>query len=264
MVVGLGCNGVGLGSRRHARGDEAPIDGHRAGCGKKEGNMATWLRTEETPFEEGPLIRGATRGARATVDHTVLLRSIRVIDNKKLFGSADVIVYAVVLDGYPDMESGKPFWAQQFAFPDVRDGATLDAIDPDLGIALYRGKPADFLNLYLMVVRDKQATRDLAKVLSENLVAEGLGTIAGAAISTYAGLPPGITAPMVRDLAKKAVETTLDFFAKQKNPVIGVYYASLLPGHGYGSGLHPTGFPADRLSCGDALEIAYEVRKDEP
>lgn len=225
--------------------------------------MSTWLREEEAPFEAGLMVHAASRVVRAKATYTLLLRSVRVVNNKSLFGSADVIVYAVVLDGYPDMESGKPFWAQQFAFPDVKDGATLAAIDPGLGVAIYRGRPADFLNLYLLVVRDKQATRDLAKVLSDNLVAEGLGTLMGAAISTYAGLPPGVTVPMVRDMAKKAVETTLDFFSKQKNPVIGVYYASLLAQRGLGAGLHPGGFPPDLLPCGDALEIAYEVRKDE-
>jgi hypothetical protein len=208
------------------------------------------------------MVHAASRATRAKATYTLLLRSLRVVHNKSLFGSADVIVYAVVLDGYPDMKSGKPFWAQQFAFPDVKDGATLGAIDPALGVAVYRGRPADFLNVYLLVVRDKQATRDLAKVLSDNLVAEGIGTIAGAAISTYAGLPPGITVPMARDLTRKAVETTLAFLAQQKNPVIGVYYASLLAEQDFGAGLHPAGFPPALLRCGDALEIAYEVKKD--
>jgi hypothetical protein len=208
------------------------------------------------------MVRAAARGVRAKDAYTVLLRSVRVVNNKSLFGTSDVIVYAVVFDGYPDMSSGRPFWAQQFAFPDVKDGATLGAIDPGLGVAIYHGQPADFLNLYLLVVRDKQTTRELAKVLNNNLVAEGLGTLAGAAISTYAGLPPGVTAPMARDMVKKAIETTLDFLAKQKNPVIGVYYASLLAQQQFSDGLHPAGFPPDLLVCGDALEIAYEVRKD--
>jgi hypothetical protein len=224
--------------------------------------MSKWLQQDEMPFEEELLVRAASRGARARATFTLLLRSIRVLNNKALFGSADVIIYAIVLDGYPDMKSGKAFWAQQFAFPGVNDGSTLKAIDPDHGVAIYHGRPADFLNMYLLVVRDKQTTRDLAAVLSDNLVAEGLGTLAGAAISTYAGLPPGITVPVVRELAKKAVETTLDFFAEQKNPVIGVYYASLLARQNFGKGLHPAAFPDALLPCGDALELAYEVTMD--
>lgn len=224
--------------------------------------MITWLQEDEEPFKEGLMIPAASRSARSKTSHTVLLRSVRVNNNKKLFGSSDVVVYAIVIDGYPDMQSGKPFWAQQFAFPDVKDGATLAAIDPDLGVVVYQGRPADFLNVYLLVVRDKQSTRDLAKVLNENLVAEGLGMVTGAAISTYAGLPPGITVEMARDLIKKAVETTLDFFSKQKDPVIGVYYASLLAQSSYGVGMHPVEYPPKLISCGNALDIAYEVRQD--
>ncbi len=222
--------------------------------------MSHWLRQEETPFEPGLMIRAASRGTRTKATQSVLLRSVRVLNNKSLFGSSDVIVYAVVLDGYPDMKSKQPFWAQQFTFPDVQDGATLKAIDPNLGVVIYQGRPVDFLNIYLLVVRDKQATRDLAKVLSENLLAEGVGTLAGAAISTFAGLPPSVTAAMTREATKKAVQTTLDFFSKQKNPVIGAYYASLLAEKEFSKGMHPAGFPPALIACGDALEIAYEIR----
>jgi hypothetical protein len=223
--------------------------------------MATWLRTQEQSFDSGLLIQAASRSTRARSAYTVLLRSVRVVDNHKLFGPADVIVYVVVVDGYPDMKSGKPFWSQQLLFAGVDDGATLGGLDSEAGLAIYRGKPADFLNLYLLVVRDKQTTRDLSQVLSDNLAAEGVGTLAGAAVSTLAGLPPGITVPMARELVTKAVDTTLDYFAKQKNPVIGVYYASLLAQKDFGAGLHPKNYPPEHLDCGKALQIAYEVCK---
>lgn len=223
--------------------------------------MATWLRAQEQPFDSGLLIQAASRSTRSKTAYAVLLRSVRVVDNHKLFGPADLIVYAVVVDGFPDMESGEPFWSQQLPFANVDDGASLDGIDSEAGLVIYSGKPADFLNLYLLVVRDKQTTRDLAQVLGDNLAAEGVGTLAGAAVSTFAGLPPGVTVPMARELVTKAVEKTLDYFVKQKNPVIGVYYASLLAQKDFGLGMHPKNYPPEHLSCGRALQIAYEVTK---
>ncbi len=222
--------------------------------------MSRFLREEAAAFWLEPMVIGGWLTGPRKATYSILLRSVRVVNNKSLFGSSDVIVYAVVLDGHP----GRPFWAQQFAFVDVTDGATLGGIDPDLGVAIYQGQPRGFLNLYLMVVRDKQGARDLAEVLSNNLVAGGLGTLAGVAISTHEGLSQSVSAPMARELCTKAVETTLEFFSKQKNPVIGVYYASLLAGQCFGEGMHPGDFPPEQIQCGDALDIAYEVRADEP
>ena len=85
--------------------------------------------------------------------------------------------------------------------------------------------------------------------------------MAGAAVSIYANLEPHITAEMVRKLTTKAADTTLDYFSKQRSLVIGIYYGSLIREKDYGLGLNPANYPASRLNCGDALEIAYEVKR---
>jgi hypothetical protein len=224
--------------------------------------MGNWLLEEESRFEPSLMVEGAARAARSRKTYSILLRNVKVLDNRRLFGAADVIVYSVVVDGYPDMKSGQPFWTKQLTFPHVKDGATLTSIDPDLGVLIYRGRARDFVNLYFLVVRDTESSRDLAKLLKENFIAQGIGTVAGAAVSIFANLPPQITAPMARELTTTAVDTTLDFFAGQKNVVIGTYYGSLLKGQSYGVGLHPADYPASRLNCGGALEIAYEVTRE--
>lgn len=225
--------------------------------------MSAWLCTEETPFAPSLFVTGAARAARTTQTCSVLLRTVRVLDNKRLFWAADVVVYAVTVDGYPDMKSQTPFWVQQFLFANVKDGATLP-IDSQTGVLLYRGRPRDFLNLYLLVIRDTKTTQDFATLLKQNFVANGIGTLAGAAVSIYAGLPATATAPVVRDLTTQAVNTTLDYFSQQKNQVIGAYYASLLPEHTYGVGLHPPNYSAGLIDCGGALAIGYQVTVSEP
>lgn len=223
--------------------------------------MSKWLFQEETPFDQSLLVSGAARVTRSIETYSILLRTVRILDNRRLFFASDIIVYTVTVDGYPDMKSEKPFWTQQFNFSDVKDGATL-SIDTNTGVLMYRGWPRGFLNLYLLVIRDTKSTQSFTKILQDNFVAQGLGTLAGAAVSIYADLPPTVTVPMTRDLTTKAVETTLDYFSNQQNLAIGTYYASLIKEKKYGVGLHPPNYPTAFISCGGALEIAYEVSKE--
>ena len=97
-------------------------------------------------------------------------------------------------------------------------------------------------------------------ILQDNLVAEGIGIGIAALTSIFAGPVAPLTIPAARDATTKAVETTLDYFSKQKNAAIGTYYVSLLEENNYGRGLHPSGYPNSVLTCGDALEIAYEIK----
>lgn len=220
--------------------------------------MAEWLCIEEAPLDDDLLVAAAPRAGRSKKSYLVTLRGVRVLDNKKLFGGADVGIHTVVIDGYPDMKSENPFWAQTLQFPNVKDGNLL-SIDPDLGFQLYRGKPQEFLNLYVMAVRNKNAARDFAKVLKDNMVGEGIGTLAGAAVSIYATVPAGFGPDAIRKLTTTAVNTTIDYFAKQKNPAIGVYYGSLLRENGFGLGPHPAGLPDDLIACGEGLQLGYDV-----
>lgn len=222
--------------------------------------MSQWLIQDETPFQPSLLLATSSRSTRTRAPYAVVLRAIRVLNNRRLFFSSDVLVYTVVVDGYPDVASDLPVWTQTLSFSGVKDGANL-SIDPESGYVIYQGRPRDFLNVYLLAVRDTQTTREFTRVLKENMVAAGVATLAGAAVSIFAGLPAGTTVSATRDLITGAVNTTLDYFIRRKDPVIGVYYGSLLKQDDFRSGLHPANYPTSLLSGGDALEIGYEVRK---
>jgi hypothetical protein len=222
--------------------------------------MPRWLVEEVQSFKPAVLTAYATRSARSKHEYSLLLRGLRVLDNRKFWGSSDINLFTVVVDGYPDMRTGRPFWSQELRFTGVKDGSLL-AIDPDMGQLIYQGRPKDFLNLYLLVMRDTTATADFAQLLKKNFVAEGIGTAAGAAISIFAGLPAPMAASAARDLATKAVNATLDHYSKRKAVVVGTYYGSLLGDVDYGRGLHPQGFPAKMIPAQEALELAYEVRR---
>lgn len=222
--------------------------------------MARWLAEEVQPFRPRKLGLYATRTARSKSTYSLLLRAIRVLDNRKFWGASDINVFPVVVDGYPDMKTGLPFWVQELKFSGVKDGALL-SIDPDMGRLIYRGRPRDFLNLHLLVIRDTSTTAEFAKLLKKNFLAQGIGTVAGAAVSIFAGPGASLAAPAARDLASKAVDATLDHFAKRKELVVGTYYGSLIAETEYGRGLHPKGFPVVMIPAGGAMELAYEVRR---
>ena len=220
--------------------------------------MAEWLCTDEAPLKKDVLLSVSARGSAEAQRYVLTLRGVRILNNKKLFGGATVNLDTVVVDGLPDMESKLPFWSQNFSFSGVKDGDLL-SIDRDLGFQLYRGEPADFLNLYVLAVRNKKASRDFAAVLKENMVANEVGTVAGAAISVFADLPEMLGVDAIRKLVTKSVNATIDYFVAQENPVIGVYYGSLTPENHWGEGLRPPGFPDSMIDCGDSLQLAYEV-----
>jgi hypothetical protein len=222
--------------------------------------MADWLCIDEAPLQKDVKVSVLARGGPHGEQYVVTLRGVRVLNNKKIFGGADVNLHAVVVDGLPDMKTKLPFWAQDFSFPAVKDGDLLP-IDPELGFQLYRGEPVGFLNLYVLAVRNKKASRNFAAVLKENMIANEIGTVAGGAISVFADLPqvPGIDA--IRNIVTKSVNVTIDYFVQQKNPVIGVYYGSLTPENHWGEGMRPPGFPDEMIDCGDSLQLAYAVEE---
>ena len=224
--------------------------------------MGNWLLKEEPAF---PSSYSVSSGSGPEADYSILLRKIRILDNKKLFGGADILLYCITVNGYPDMKQRKPFWSQQLTLPSIKDG-DIRSFDEggDSGYLIFYGRPKDFMNLYIIAFKDVEQTREFAETLQRSFVAEGIGIAAGAAVTIFAGPAGLIAAPVARQLTNKAVDAALIHFRKKKNPIIDVYYGSLLRNKNFGEGLHPPEYdpkdsPPIMLECGGALTLAYEV-----
>jgi hypothetical protein len=61
--------------------------------------MAEWLHIEESPIDKSMLVPGAARAGRSKQEYVLTLRRVRVLTNKKRFGSAEVHARTVVIDG---------------------------------------------------------------------------------------------------------------------------------------------------------------------
>ena len=222
--------------------------------------MGMWLREDVPRLRPSPFVDAGVRGSNGTEVVSVFLRHARVLNNRRLWRSADVLLYIVAIDGHVDSEEDAPFWSQSMFFPRVKDGSTLP-IDPNQGWLGYRGTPGEFVNFYLLAMRDSEATRRFSKLLKENMAATGIGRAAGAAVSIFSGPDGTLAAPLAREVTERAVDTTLDYFSRKQDLAIGAYYGSLVAEKNYGEGLNPADYPLGTISCGDALEIAYEVTR---
>jgi len=189
----------------------------------------------------------------STEIYSILLKKIVILNNRKLFGSADVVIFSVAANGIIDLKSGPPVWTQELRFGNIRDGAILP-IDPDAGVLLFRGRARAFLNLYLFVIRDMESARQFAGRLRDSFLAEGIGAAVGAAAAGH-----GLSDQSIRDSTTKLVRGVLNQFTKLGDKALGAYYASFLRENNYGTGLHPANYPASLLKCGEAVDMAYQV-----
>ena len=256
--------------------------------------MVKWLLEEEMPIIAGPTVPAHTGGGFG-VKHTMgtmavlvqrlelFLRGVKVINNGRLFGKANLIVYAFATDGRWDPRSGLSLLSSNpLPFPKVKDGAEL-SIDPDQGVLVYDGTPTYFLNLQIVAVKDTANARAFAQALKDRLTPEKIGEtaamVAGSGMATGAALAGGgpiaallaagisaDNAEKIRGVVTSLVGAAVDYVAKQGNPLIGVYYGSLTQsgptgGEPWGVGLHPKAYPNAMIDCMGAIHVAYEVKK---
>ena len=134
--------------------------------------MGNWLLKEEPVF---PSSYSVLSGTIAEGDYSILLRKIRIIDNKRMFGRpANILLYCIIVNGYPNMRSRKPFWSQQLTLPAMRDG-DIRSFDEggESGYVIFHGKPKDFLNHYIVAFKDEQASVSSHKCCKRVLLLRG-------------------------------------------------------------------------------------------
>ena len=227
--------------------------------------MGNWLLKEEPAFPSSYPVLAGTGATEA--DYSILLRKIRILDVKKFWGPANILLSCIVVNGFPDMKNKRPFWSQQLTLTDMRDGDIRSFDDGgESGYIIFYGKARDFINLYFIAFKDEQDTREFAKILQESFVAEGIGNVVGALIPIFGGPAGAIAAPIARQMTTKAIESTLNYYKNKGNPIIDIYYGSLLRSNNFGVGPHPNEYdpqvsPPKMLEAGGALALAYQVEE---
>lgn len=214
-----------------------------------------WLIDERTPMtaaqvdhldrelaDAGVGARGAGGGDLPTL--AVSLHDVVIHDNRKWFGEADVRLDALVITGYGEKDSSGSFYMPKTAtFARVRDSDKLQ-IGPG-GLLAFYGPAAHFLDILVMVSRDRKDSDDLATILSTGLQSP---EITGA-VGTLLGL--AVVAPQVAVVtgAIAAAGAVGDFayrlLRQATGGTIGLYRNSHLEVRdGFGVGSHPGPPPA--------------------
>lgn len=228
--------------------------------------MATWLLDESRPLDGAAQATIASslkfanrtvRGNRSAQPLAVRINDVVVHDTKKWFGGADIRIDAIAVTG-AGTDPASFYQPTTFRFPGVRDGDRLPIESP--GLIFFYGQPAHFLDIFIVVSRDRKDTKDLATLIDENVHTPEWTAAAG----TLLGL--AVAAPQVAVVTGAiAAAATLGNFASDilqqvTGATVGLYRASWLQSRDrFGLGRHPeTGSFRQK-----DLEFWFEIVADE-
>jgi hypothetical protein len=179
--------------------------------------------------------RGGKERPRA---YAVRLNELIIHNNRAWWGEGNIRLDSLIVHGNSSRSNNDFYHPNTFSFPRVRDGEALPIGDP--GLLLYFGRPLYFLDLFLLVSRDRTGIDNLAALLSKTLSSKGAAVVlepflglAGAAITADA-IALGLQAAAdLGNLAYQAVRTVTD-------ATIGLYRTSFLQlADNFGIGTHP-------------------------
>ena len=213
-------------------------------------SSSPWLIDETRPLTDTQIdqldreladSQPGTRGVAGPDNPTlaVSLHDVVIHDTRKWFGEADIRLDALVVSGYGKNDDPTSFYMPKTAsFARIRDEDALQ-LGPG-GLLVFHGRAAHFLDLFILVSRDRQDSADLATLLKTSLQSDEMrGAAAG-----LLGL--AIAAPHVAAVtaAIGAAGVLGDFAYRLLRAVtgntIGLYRNSHLQHRdGFGVGRHP-------------------------
>jgi hypothetical protein len=230
-----------------------------------------WLIDEARPLTEahmeeldreladaGPRSRGSAQN-RPTL--AVSVHNVVIHDNRKWFGEADIRLDALVVAGYGQAEDPSSFFMPKtVSFARVSDGDNLPIGDG--GVIVFHGPTSHFLDVFLMVSRDRKDTDDLSELLKARL---GSAEIQGA-VAALAGLaiaaPPVAAVTAAIGAAGVLGEFAYRLLRSATGATIGLYRNSHLQFRdGFGIGPHPG--PGKLTFRVKDLSFRYEIAREE-
>lgn len=202
-----------------------------------------WLIDETQPIqaEDESLLARQLRPRRGTrqAEHNLALSLHEVVihDNRKWFGEADIRLDMLVTTGRPVGDKDPSFFVPQtYSFPRVKDGEALPIGSG--GLIGFYGVPAHFLDVSIIVSRDKQDVESLAALLKDTTdsdVTDAIGTVAG-----LAGAPHIAAVKAALDAALVLSNAAYRLLRALTGSTIGLYRNSHLQHRdGFGIGRHP-------------------------
>jgi hypothetical protein len=204
-------------------------------------------------------LEGVRRGAQKIPNLAIRVQDVIIHDNKKWFGETEIRVDALIVHGNGAKNKLESFYMPQtFRFPRVVDGDRLPT--GEAGLLIFYGQPLFFLDIFVMVSRDRKDSDDLANLITRQIndkeVQGAMGVLLGLAIAT-----PQVAAVT----AAIGASAILGNFAYQvlrqaTGTTVGLYHTSWLQHRDkFGIGRHPE----KRTYNEKDLSFWYEIVIDE-
>lgn len=208
--------------------------------------MGSWLLDESEPVDSaavesiGETLRSAVNVRRGSGRSTALalrLNDVIIHDAKKWFGGADLRVDAIVVTG-ASSETEHFYQPSTFRFPGVRDGDRLPIEKP--GLVFFYGRPNHFLDVSIIVSRDRRDTRDLGALITERVSSTEWKTAAGALLGLAVAAPQVVLVTGALAAAATMGNFASDVLQQVTGATVGLYRATWLQGRDrFGLGRHP-------------------------
>ena len=197
-----------------------------------------------------------TRSGQLSHNIAVSLHDIVIFDNKKWFGEADIRIDTLIITGCGVSNEPSSFYMPKTArFSGIKDGSQLPIGDG--GLLIYYGKALHFIDICIMISRDRKDTDNLISIFTQGLQSkEGKN-----AFESLVGLSNSYQAPEI--MAAISSVTLLGNLAYKmlrniSGNTIGLYRNTHLQYRDrYGIGLHP-GSPKNFYLVND-LSFRYEI-----
>lgn len=232
-------------------------------------NSSPWLIEETWEPDEADLAdiersagavsaSGQGRGKNSPV-LAVTLHDVVIRDARKWFGGADIRIDALVVRGGAAKQDEPLYQPRTFRFSGVRDGEKLP-IDTG-GLLIYHGKTRDFLDISIVVSRDRSDSDALDAMIAGAVTSDAV-TQAAQAIGAFA-LSAGAAGLIVPALGAAGVLADVAYRLLKEvcGDSLGLYHGSWLQVRdAFGVGPHP-----DDREAFDIKDIAfrYEIAVEE-
>jgi hypothetical protein len=233
---------------------------------KRMAGFSEWLIDETKPLTEAHLeeldreladVGPTSRGGQELPPLAVSLHDIVIHDNKKWFGEAAIRLDALIITGHGRHDAPRSFYMPKtVSFGRVRDGDRLSIGTG--GLLVFHGQVMHFLDIFLMVSRDRKDTQDLAGILTEKLGSEEMQGAVAVLLGLAVAAPPVAAVAAAMSAAAVLGDFAYRLLQTATGATIGLYRNSHLQFRdGFGIGRHPG--PGDRCYRANDLSFRYEI-----
>lgn len=209
-------------------------------------SLADIERIEDELAERLP----GTRAADYQPTLALSMHDVTIHDTRKWFGGADIRVDALVVTGCATSGGGSQFYMPRTAtFSGIRDGEQLRIGTG--GLLAFHGPVAHFLDVSVMVSRDRKDTADLAALFGQTAQSDELKDVTQTMMGLMAVTPPVAAVSAAIAAASTLGNLALKLLHASTGATIGVYRnCHLQYRDGFGIGRHPDSgaFRANDLS----------------